>query len=59
VGQEVFLAQSLPLLCCVNPTLNIHPSSAPSFLEPSHFAKNSDAFTIRAMPDGEQRRAAD
>jgi hypothetical protein len=43
------------LCCCINPTLNRHPRTAPPFLEVRHLAENNDAFAVRTVPDRKLR----
>jgi hypothetical protein len=44
-------------LCHINPSLNIHPHTASSFLEPGHRAQNSDALPVSAMSNDDLRGA--
>jgi hypothetical protein len=44
-------ARATGSLSCVDPTLNIHPETAPTFLKPSDRAMNRNAFATWAMPD--------
>jgi hypothetical protein len=61
-GSICFLASGLcrdssASLRCVNPTLNIHPDAASSFLKPGHLADDGNSLAIRAMPNHARGRA--
>jgi hypothetical protein len=45
---------SIEALCCVNPTLNIHPDATSPFLKLGHLADYGNFFAIRAMPNDER-----